>query len=107
MARSSWRWRAVRRSLGFVGLLSVACARAVAPSATVSAPAAWTSPAPRLTSASGAVQEAYGRLPLYFEENRGQADPSVKYLSRGRGYALFLTSQEVILRLGDERVRMT
>lgn len=30
-------------------------------------------------------------LPLSFEANRGQTDPAVKFLSRGDGYALFLT----------------
>jgi len=34
---------------------------------------------------------AYGRLPLSFEANTGQADPRVKFLSRGSGYTLFLT----------------
>ena len=34
----------------------------------------------------------YGKLPLTFEENAGQTDGRVKYLSRGAGYTLFLTS---------------
>jgi hypothetical protein len=34
----------------------------------------------------------YGRLPLTFEANAGQTDQRVKYLSRGAGYTLFLTS---------------
>jgi len=41
----------------------------------------------------------YGALPLSFEANRGQTDPSVNFLSRGRGYALFLTGQEAVLTL--------
>src|SRR2546422_4147106 len=45
------------------------------------------------------VQEAYGKLPLYFEANRGQADRRVKFLSRGRGYTLFLTPTEAVLTL--------
>ena len=43
------------------------------------------------------VLEAYGRLPLRFEANRGQSDPRVKFLARGRGYNLFLTAQEAVL----------
>jgi hypothetical protein len=31
--------------------------------------------------------EAYGKLPLSFAINRGQADPRVKFLSRGSGYS--------------------
>ena len=41
----------------------------------------------------------YGKLPLGFEANQGQADPRVKFLSRGRGYALFLTGDEAVLKL--------
>ncbi len=36
-------------------------------------------------------------LPASFEPNRGQSDPSVKFLSRGPGYALFLTQGEAVL----------
>jgi hypothetical protein len=45
------------------------------------------------------VSEAYGKLPLSFEENRGQVDKGVKYLSRGTGYTLFLTPTEAVLTL--------
>jgi hypothetical protein len=43
--------------------------------------------------------QAHGRLPLAFEENRGQADPRVRFLSRGIGYTLLLTSSEAVLSL--------
>src|SRR6266705_3419517 len=39
--------------------------------------------------AKAQVQEAYGKLPLSFEANRGQTDSRVKFLNRGRGYTLF------------------
>ena len=42
-------------------------------------------------------RDRYGELPLSFEENRGQTDPQVKFLSRGSGYALFLTATEAVL----------
>jgi Beta-propeller repeat/Abnormal spindle-like microcephaly-assoc'd, ASPM-SPD-2-Hydin/Cep192 domain 4 len=49
---------------------------------------------------------AIGRLPLTFELNQGQADPRVKFLSRGRGYALFLTGNEGLLAIpGAKRSR--
>jgi hypothetical protein len=41
----------------------------------------------------------YAALPLSFEANQGQTDPSVSYLSRGRGFALFLTDHEAVLTL--------
>jgi hypothetical protein len=62
------------------------------PSATV-APVAADEPS-RLRAA-----EAYGKLPLSFEVNRGQTDGRVKFLSRGSGYNLFLTSTEAVLSL--------
>src|SRR6266852_6135837 len=42
---------------------------------------------------------SYGKLPLRFEANQGQADLRVKFLSRGSGYTLFLTSTEAVLAL--------
>jgi Beta-propeller repeat len=36
-------------------------------------------------------------LPLSFEPNLGQTDPEVQFLSRGRGFTLFLTSTEAVL----------
>ena len=48
-------------------------------------------------AAAPQIMDTYGRLPLMFEVNRGQTDSQVKYLSRGRGYGLFLTPGEVVL----------
>ena len=45
------------------------------------------------------VEKSYGKLPLNFEVNNGQVDDAVKFLSRGSGYTLFLTSNEVVLSL--------
>jgi uncharacterized protein (TIGR03437 family) len=42
-------------------------------------------------------------LPLSFEANQGQTDPTVKFFSRGAGYALFLTSDSAVFRLGSSR----
>jgi|HubBroStandDraft_6_1064221.scaffolds.fasta_scaffold17757_2 hypothetical protein len=43
--------------------------------------------------------ESYGRVPLAFEANQGQTDPQVKFVSRGPGYGLFLTTSEAVLTL--------
>src|SRR5262245_38825521 len=43
------------------------------------------------------VDAAYGKLPLYFEANRGQTDEQVKFLSRGAHHNFFLTSNDVVL----------
>src|ERR1041385_2666555 len=45
------------------------------------------------------LDETYGKVPLSFEANAGQTDPSVKFLSRGSGYSLFLTESEAVLAL--------
>jgi hypothetical protein len=45
----------------------------------------------------------YGKLPLSFEVNQGQTDAQVKFLSRGVGYNLFLTSTEAVLSLEQSR----
>ncbi len=55
------------------------------------------------------VSEVYGRLPLSFEVNQGQTDSQVKFLSRGSGYTLFLTSSEAVLtltRMGSSDFRL-
>jgi hypothetical protein len=72
-------------------------------------PAALVNPSERLVPAIGAPQAGpkaqatilnrYGKLPLSFEANQGQSDPRVKFLSRGTGYSLFLTSNEAVLAL--------
>ena len=41
----------------------------------------------------------YGKLPLVFEENQGQAGLSTKFLARGRGYTAFLASDGLVLSL--------
>jgi hypothetical protein len=46
-----------------------------------------------------AVQSAYGRLPLSFEVNHGQADPRVQLFTHGRRHTLFLTPSEEVLAL--------
>jgi hypothetical protein len=45
------------------------------------------------------ITDAFGKLPLRFEANEGQTDEQVNFLSRGPGYALFLTSGEAVLSL--------
>jgi hypothetical protein len=49
------------------------------------------------------LEDHYGQLPLSFEANRGQTDPSVRFLSRGDGYSLFLTDSEAVLSLRNTK----
>jgi hypothetical protein len=64
---------------------------------------AWADPraeAPETRAPARArLSEAYGKLPLNFEANRGQSDPRVRFLARSPGYTLFLTPAEAVLVL--------
>jgi Bacterial Ig-like domain (group 3)/Beta-propeller repeat len=66
------------------------------PSARV-APAVSASQADR--QAQARIFDSYGKLPLSFEANHGQAGGQVKFLSRTGGYTLFLTGDEAVLAL--------
>ena len=51
------------------------------------------------------VRSASEKIPLNFEANLGQANRSVKFLSRGSGYAVFLTANEAVLALQESGAR--
>src|SRR2546427_3395763 len=58
--------------------------------------------APDLATGSPMLQrfdQSSPKIPMSFEANQGQADASVKFLARGRGYTLFLSSTQSVLRL--------
>ncbi|HZW80010.1 MAG TPA: SBBP repeat-containing protein [Candidatus Deferrimicrobiaceae bacterium] len=48
-----------------------------------------------------------GQLPLIFEPNQGQTDPSVKFVSRGAGYSLFLDATGAVLAMRTEQPAST
>src|SRR5262245_56350631 len=43
--------------------------------------------------------EDFGRLPLRFELNQGQADPRARFLCRAGGYSVLLTSAGAVMAL--------
>src|SRR5206468_5855605 len=43
--------------------------------------------------------DLYGKLPLSFEANLGQASNNYKFLSRGKGYSLYLSPAETVISL--------
>lgn len=45
------------------------------------------------------AREIYSIMPIAFEANYGQVDSQVKFLSRGAGYTVFLTSTEAVMML--------
>jgi len=46
-----------------------------------------------------AVQRAYGKLALYFTENKGQVDGAVRFYEKGSGHAAFFTDEGLTLTL--------
>ncbi|MBI3014117.1 MAG: SBBP repeat-containing protein [Candidatus Tectomicrobia bacterium] len=82
--------RELGQSLAAISILFLVILPVLADAGTISAAA---NPAP------GVSRVAYNKLPLIFEANRGQTDAQVKFLSRGHGYTLFLTSTEAVLAL--------
>lgn len=96
------------RRLVWWGLVGAAIALAVGgtvqqltPSSSPSLTAGGTSRQVGMLDEHGrlAVAQAVQGLPLMFEENVGQADPSVKYLARGSGYAMLLREHDLLLNL--------
>jgi Bacterial Ig-like domain (group 3)/Beta-propeller repeat len=57
--------------------------------------------------AQAMILDQYGKLPLSFEANQGQADGRVKFLSRTGGYSLFLTADEAVLTLRGKKTKQS
>src|SRR5690349_4904544 len=53
----------------------------------------WTGPRTKQSLVS-----AYGKVPISFEVNEGQADHDVRFLAKGRGYDLLLKPTELVLK---------
>ena len=65
-----------------------------------------TSSPAKLASRKARVVQNLLRAPMSFEVNQGQSDGRVKFLSRGAGYTLFLTSSEAVLALSSRGARL-
>ncbi|HEV8187447.1 MAG TPA: SBBP repeat-containing protein [Pyrinomonadaceae bacterium] len=63
------------------------------------APASQPTSTPNEAQLKMTASENYGKLPLSFERNQGQSDEAVEFLSRGKGYTLFLTTTEAVFSL--------
>src|ERR1039458_9856639 len=95
---SYWKTHRIRilSRLAITNLRLVALGSTVVPAQDVATPAPLHSGA----SAPTPVRAVGAHWPLSFEENvgqvRGPEGREVRYLSRGSGYALFLTSREAV-----------
>ena len=54
---------------------------------------------PSTETAGELSRMSYGKFPLIFEENRGQTDAAVKFVSRGPGYTAYLAEGEAVFSL--------
>jgi hypothetical protein len=84
----------------FAGVILVAAHKDNNPSPSPSAQV----PAASLDAAAKTrIGQHFSKLPLSFEINEGQIDESVKFVSHGLGYDLFLTSTQAVLRVQKPR----
>src|SRR5580704_9188218 len=67
--------------------------KAVAPTSSFPIPAAFA----QASKSKPDARALLSHLPLIFEPNQGQAGPSVKFVSRGPGYSLYLDSTGAML----------
>lgn len=56
-----------------------------------------------VVSAPMQQDRTYGRLPLAFEQNQGQADTHIRFISHGAGTVVLLADTETVLVSGEER----
>jgi len=110
-------WQAAKRRIvlccGFVGLVFLAIvgfillhrqapANILAPHQVSAAPTKIM-PRPQVSALPARAQPKlvanYGKLPLSFEANQGQAHGPVRFLTRGLGFTLFLTGDEALFSL--------
>src|SRR5574340_356085 len=66
-------------------------------------PSHQATPSPTERARASRMRVSYAQLPLSFEPNQGQAAEPARFLSRGRGYTLFLDSTDMVLALRRER----
>ena len=88
------------KSISLLILLALGVAAIFAPHSTgvsVESPKILQSQSPENPSPG----DAFGRLPLSFELNQGQADSRVKFLARGQGYGIFLTDNGAAFSFAD------
>lgn len=64
-------------------------------------------PPPNEAQLKMSAVENYGKLPVSFERNQGQLAEAVKFLSRGKGYTLFLTPTEAVFSLRNNEKAST
>src|SRR5947207_1748665 len=114
MSPRSWSMLATGFLLSLLTSFTGACTRSLpsgisSPSGGLASPATIDAPAPLrpLAPSNAAIHEAFGRIPLHFEENRGQADPAFRFLARTAGGTLGFGPTGMFVRSKDHSVRVS
>ena len=94
MNHTSFSSRTATLLLAVFGTLSLLAA---------SGPTASRASEASLAATKSGVAAKYVALPVRFETNLGQTDPSVQFLARGNGYTLFLTTSEAVIVLAQRK----
>jgi hypothetical protein len=101
-------WLALVLTLSLVTVPLIPSSRSMSANASLAGTASLVGQAPDAitsepaTGAAARAQEAYGKVGMSFEANQGQTEDEVKFLARGAGYTLFLTSTEAVFVLARE-----
>ena len=61
-----------------------------------------TSPSAATSSSKLDARAVFSQLPMIFEPNQGQADPSARFIARGQGYNLYLQKIGAVLALASK-----
>jgi Beta-propeller repeat len=51
------------------------------------------------------TQKDYGKFPMLFEQNKGQTEKTAKFISRGKGYTLYLAETQAVFQLRKKQVQ--
>lgn len=86
-------------AVSLVAIARVGAARSHRAVATAQPVVAKTPATTPTVDQNSRVRARLGTLPLAFEANQGQTDPQVKYMARGNGYTVFLTSNDTVFAL--------
>jgi hypothetical protein len=92
----SIRWTAAVVSVSIIVLAGVAMLFSV-PAHHAGSTAVSSASRSVTSEARTRALQKLAELPLAFEKNEGQVDSQVKYMARGSGYKLFLTSSDAVL----------
>lgn len=91
--------RVVELHIQVMALLLCTCLVLPGRAETGATAAESTAPSAIVPASRSALVAKFGKLPLSFEKNEGQADSRVKYLARGQGYDLFFTQKAAAFAL--------